>query len=84
MITAVDTSVLLDVFLDDPVFRRGSLAALRTCLAEGPILACEVVWTEVRAVFPDDAGARRALEAIPVGYSPIAAETALRAGRAWG
>jgi predicted nucleic acid-binding protein len=83
VITAVDTSVLLDVFFDDPSFRPGSLAALRTCLAAGPVIACDVVWAEVRAVFPDDAAAAAALQGIPVAYSAIDAVAAVRAGTAW-
>lgn len=83
MITAVDTSVLLDIFFDEPAFRPLSLAALRACLAEGPIVACDVVWAEVRAVFGDDAAAGRALAGIPVAYSAIDAPAASRAGAAW-
>lgn len=84
MITAVDTSVLLDVFFDEPAFRPLSLAALRTCLADGPVVACDVVWAEVRAVFGDDEAAARALAGFPVTYSAIDARTASRAGAAWG
>ena len=83
MITAVDTSVLLDVFTDDPTFRAGSLAALRACLAEGPLVACDVVWAELIAAFPDPDAASRALEAIPVRYEPIGRAAAARAGSAW-
>ena len=83
MITAVDTSVLLDVFFDDPAYRARSLAALRTCLAGGPLVACEVVWAEVRAVFDTDAAAESALAAIPVGYSALESRAAGRAGAAW-
>jgi predicted nucleic acid-binding protein len=84
VITAVDTSVLLDIFFDEPALRQMSLAALRTCLAEGPVVACDVVWAEVRAVFGDDEAAARALADVPVTYSAIAAQTASRAGAAWG
>lgn len=83
MITAVDTNVLLDVFGDDPRYREGSLAALRQALREGEIVACDVVWAEVAAVFPDGASAVAAMEAIPVAYSPLTRAAALRAGDAW-
>ena len=83
MITAVDTSVLLDVFFDDPAFRARSLAALRTCLTAGPVIACDVVWAEVRSVFADDEAAAAALGAIPVTYSATEASAAVRAGIAW-
>lgn len=84
MITAVDTNVLLDVFTDDPTFGAGSLAALRACLPEGPLVACDVVWAEISATFPDATAANRALEAIPVAYEPPGRVTAARAGSAWG
>jgi hypothetical protein len=83
VITAVDTSVLLDVFFDDPADRARSLAALRTCLAGGPLVACEVVWAEVRAVFDTNAAAESALAAIPVGFSSLELPAAARAGAAW-
>ena len=84
MITAVDTSVLLDIFFDEPAFRPLSLTALRACLAAGPVVACDVVWAEVRAVFGDDDAAARALAGFPVGYAAIDAGSATRAGAAWG
>jgi hypothetical protein len=84
VITAVDTSVLLDIFFDEPAFRPLSLAAVRACLAEGPILACDVVWAEVRAVFGDDEAAARALAGFPITYAAIDARAASRAGAAWG
>jgi predicted nucleic acid-binding protein len=83
VITAVDTNVLLDVFANDRVHRVASLAALRSCLVSGPLVACEVVWAEVTAAFADDDAARRALAAIPVAFEPLTAAVAERAGGAW-
>jgi predicted nucleic acid-binding protein len=84
VITAVDTSVLLDIFFDEPEFCRPSLEAFRACLAAGPVVACDVVWAEVRAVFGDDVAASRALAGFPVTYSAIDVRAASRAGAAWG
>lgn len=83
MITAVDTNVLLDVFTDDPTFRDRSLSALRRCLAEGRVIACDIVWSETVAAFPDEHAASVALGSIPVGYVPIDVGAAARAGAAW-
>ncbi len=47
MITAVDTSVLLDVLTADPQFAAASEAALTAAFALGTL----VVWAEVRAHF---------------------------------
>lgn len=57
MITAVDTNVLLDVFGADPEFGQRSAAALRACLREGRLVACEVVWAETASFFPSPAAA---------------------------
>ena len=84
MITAVDTNVLLDIFFNEPVFCPLSIEALRACLEAGPVITCDVVWAEVRAVFGDDEAAARALAGFPVTYSAIEARTASRAGAAWG
>lgn len=83
MITAVDTSVLLDIFADDPSFRDRSLAAIRRTLGEGTLVACDIVWSEVVAAFPDVRSALDALRAIPVDYAPVDVAAASRAGLAW-
>ncbi len=83
MITAVDTSVLLDVFANDPVHAKRSLAALRACLLDGPIIACEVVWAEVLAAFPDPDAGRRALAAVPVTFDPMTERASELAAATW-
>ena len=83
MRTAVDTSVLLDVFGADPTFGRLSGQALRRCLREGSLKACEVVWAEVAAYFPSGESARQAMGKLGIEFSPSELETALEAGKAW-
>ncbi len=83
MITAVDTSVLLDVFGADPTFGPHSARALRACLREGRLVACEVVWTEVASFFPSHTQARAAVERLAVEFSPIEIDTARAASAAW-
>lgn len=83
MITAVDTSVLLDIFGADPVFGPRSSRALRSCLAEGQLVACDVVWTETASVFPVPASAREAFERLAVEFSPIGRDAAMEAATAW-
>jgi hypothetical protein len=83
MITAIDTSVLLDVFTDDPLFCDRSLDAIRRSLAEGPLLACDVVWAEVIAAFPDPAAAEAALSRLQVAFSGMSQAAATKAGIAW-
>lgn len=83
MITAVDTSVLLDIFADDVEYRDRSLSAVRRSLGHGQLVACAVVWSEVVAAFPDVPSAHQALHGIPVAYSPVEIAAASRAGIAW-
>jgi hypothetical protein len=83
MITAVDTNVLLDIFANDPAHGNRSLSVLRACLAEGPLIACEVVWAELVAAFGTPDGAGQALDAIPVACEPLGRVAATRAGVAW-
>jgi predicted nucleic acid-binding protein len=83
MITAVDTSVLLDVFSADPTFGTVSAAAVRTVLAEGALVACDIVWAEVAAAFPTTEEAAGTLDQVGVRFTPMDAATAARSGQAW-
>jgi len=83
LITAVDTSVLLDVFTADPAHLERSRAALRDSSARGRVVACEVVWAEAAAFFPDTAAAMDAMQTAGVDFEPLTIETALAAGAAW-
>ena len=83
MITAVDTSVLIDVFGADPRFGAASAVALRTGLNEGAVVACEIVWSETRAAFTSDEAFQRAMRTLGVGFSPMQEESATLAGLSW-
>lgn len=83
MITAVDTSVLLDVFAADPAFGARSADALRTCFAEGSLIACEVVWAETAASFGVSADAEAAFARLRIGFSALDASISLAVGEAW-
>jgi predicted nucleic acid-binding protein len=83
VITAVDTSVLLDIFAADPEFGSRSAESIRACLGEGSIVACEVVWAETRAGFATSTDATAALASLRVDFSPLDAGVALLAGEGW-
>jgi predicted nucleic acid-binding protein len=83
VITALDTSVLLDVFGADSEYGPRSAAAMRRCLAEGSLRACEVVWAETAASFGDTAAAEAALKSLHIDFSPLDASTSLAVGGAW-
>jgi predicted nucleic acid-binding protein len=81
--TAVDSSVLLDVFSGDPRFGQVSREALRTAYDAGALVACDVVWAEVRAHFADDSAFERAVGLLGVRFEAISSEAAVAAGRLW-
>lgn len=83
MITAVDTSVLIDIFRNDPVFGKSSAEMVRQCLREGQVTACEIVWAELAAVFPSNKAFEAAMETLGVAFSPLTVESACLAGETW-
>lgn len=83
MITAIDTNVLLDVFGADAKFGEASARALRRCLGEGAIVACEVVWVEAAAAFSSAAPFEEAMKTLGVGFSSVNERTVVAAARAW-
>lgn len=83
MITAVDTNVLLDVFGSDTTYGIRSANALRRCLREGALVACEAVWTETAAAFPGERPFLDAMRTIGVTFSPIEETSVLRASASW-
>lgn len=83
MITAVDSNVLIDIFGADARFGHASARALRVCINEGSVVACSVVWSEVRAAFAGDAEFDDALRTLGIGFSALTAQTAVLAGTSW-
>jgi hypothetical protein len=83
MKTAVDTSVLLDVLTADPIFGQASRQALRRAFDAGALVACDVVWAEVRAHFPTEDAFARTMDALGVRFDPVGESAAQLAGRMW-
>ena len=83
MITAVDTSILLDVFLSDERYGAQSLEALRDAYDRGAILVCDVVYAELAPAFEDREALDGAMGEIGARLSPINADIAYEAGMRW-
>jgi len=81
VITAVDSSVLIDVFGAHEKWLERSAGLLRRCLAEGTVVACEVVWAETAVIFRHEADFLDAMGMLGVAFSPIEQAAALRAGQ---
>ncbi len=83
MITAVDTSVLLDVFLADDQHGPRSKELLRNAYDRGAILICDIVYAELVPAFDDRAMLDGALREISATLSPIDIDIAYEAGQRW-
>lgn len=83
MKTALDTSVLLDVLGADPVYGETSRQALRSAYDTGALVACDVVWAEVRAHFLTDEAFQEALGLLGVRFDSVSPDAASEAGRLW-
>jgi predicted nucleic acid-binding protein len=83
VITAVDTSVLLDVLTADRAHGRASASALSRARQEGAILACDVVWAETAAWFPSTTAAKEAFDRIGLRFDPVDDSAAALAGQSW-
>jgi len=83
VITAVDTSVLVDVFDADARFGRNSAERLRDGFADGSVVACEIVWAEIAGRFPSSAATRTAMTELGIEFSATTETAAIAAGVAW-
>ena len=84
MITAVDTSVLLDLFLSQSPFHAQSRDRLAAAYSAGAIVICDIVYAELVPRFGDRRDLDTALREINVGPSPIDTAIAHEAGLRWG
>ena len=80
--SAVDSSVLLDVFSRSQ-HEPASAAALRRAIKEGALIACDVVWAEARASFEKSVDFERAMDRLGVLFDPCDVQTANAAGEIW-
>ena len=83
MVTAVDTNILLDVFLDDSQYRQASFVALSRALMTGDVIVCDVVWSETGAAFDDRDKFTDAMETLGLQFSPMTKRAATLASELW-
>jgi hypothetical protein len=81
MISALDTSVLLDVFLPDARFLEGSRQAIADGHARGALVICEPVYAELAAQFASRDELDRILAESSIRVEPVSREAAFLAGR---
>jgi predicted nucleic acid-binding protein len=76
---AVDTSVLVD-YIGEGSGAEAAEDALRSALSAGPVVACEVVLSEVVAGLGHSDIVMETLDAIGIAFSPLEPRAAVRAG----
>lgn len=83
MITSIDTSVLLDVFLPDPDHGERSLLALEKAYGEGALVICNIVYAELAPQFMDKELLDSSLARMGIEIVPVKNEAAHLAGIMW-
>ena len=83
MITAVDTNVLLDVFIANDEHGPQSRERLSAAYNAGAIIVCDLVYAELAPSAGDRAALDGALREIGATLSPIDSSIAYEAGLRW-
>lgn len=80
MLTAVDSSVLLDVVTDSPSYADASEEALRRAATEGGLIICECVLAEIRPAFANRKETEEFLTDWQLNFIPSSPQSSLLAG----
>lgn len=81
MISALDSSVILDVLTANPEFADTSEALLRQALTEGKLVIGECVLAEIAPAFKDEEMLKEFLADWQVEFVPSSRDSAILAGR---
>lgn len=77
---AIDSSALIDVLTDDPVFGEASSAKLQSALERDDVVICDVVLAEIATKIEPVEDLLDALAELRVNFSGTSEQAALRAG----
>lgn len=83
MVTSVDTNILLDIFLPDPVHGKDSLKSLEKAYKQGPIIICGPVYAELAPQFEDRSLLDSILHKMSIEVIPVNNDASYLAGRLW-
>jgi predicted nucleic acid-binding protein len=81
MISALDSSVILDVLTADPQFADASEGLLRRAVTEGKLVVGECVLAEITPAFKDAEELKEFMADWGIEYIPSCQESAILAGR---
>lgn len=83
MVSAVDTCVLLDILLADPIHLSSSKALLTKAGAEGALIVCEMVYAELSCQFESRQDLEAFLSATGIDLVRSSRESLYAAALAW-
>lgn len=83
MITAIDTNVLLDLFLTKSPHHSQSRGWISVAYERGAIVVCDIVYAEMVPRFADRTSLDDALRGIGISLSRIDSAIAYEAGMRW-
>lgn len=83
MITAVDTNILLDIFLPDPKFGPVSKEVLAKQFEKGSLIICDIVYAELAAFFKSKDLLDQTMLKLGIRFVSIDQKSAYTAGAAW-
>ncbi|HZF97800.1 MAG TPA: type II toxin-antitoxin system VapC family toxin [Pseudoxanthomonas sp.] len=77
---ALDSSVLLDILVGDPVHGEASERCIGDALAREDVVVCDAVLAEVQAVLDTSSSLMDTLTSLGIRYEPTYEAAAMRAG----
>jgi predicted nucleic acid-binding protein len=77
---AIDSSALIDVLTDDPIFGEASSAKLQSALERDSVVICDVVLAEIAAQIEPVDDLLDALSDLRVTFNAMSEQAAVRAG----
>ena len=83
MITAVDTNILIDIFIDDKKFGALSAKALNSCLGQGAVVISGVVLVEITPLFPSATDVMTVLNKLQIRPNHLSLDSYFTAARIW-
>jgi len=83
MTTSIDSNILFDVFLPDPVFEECSRKAIEQSAQSGGLVMAEPVYAELAAWFRSQPALDAMLNELEIAVEPVSLAGAFAAGRAW-
>lgn len=83
MRAAVDSSILLDVLLNDPEHARSSLGLLESHAARGSLVICPIAYSEAAAAFTPCTGLHSVAREMGIVYDDFTPDVAALAAQMW-